>query len=96
VRIQPVGGGELRFTPAGKTAHDKNMAGLKDGSVEDTARTLCTRNGVARLLESLYPFQVIRTLGQVTIVYENEPRNPVGRHDEAACWVRGAFDPASL
>jgi hypothetical protein len=69
-RIELVGGGELPFTPVGKAAYDATMTGLKNGSVEDTARTLCTPDGVPRLLESPYPFQIIQTRGQVTIVYE--------------------------
>jgi hypothetical protein len=69
-KIQPIGGGELPFTPAGRTAYEKNMAGLRNGSVEDAARTLCTPDGVPRLLETPYPFQIIQTRGQVTIVYE--------------------------
>jgi hypothetical protein len=70
-RIELVdGGGELPFTAAGKAAYDANITGLKNGSVEDTARTLCTPDGVPRLLESPYPFQIIQTRGQVTIIYE--------------------------
>lgn len=69
-KIAIVGGGELPFTPVGKAAYEKNMAGLKNGSVEDTARTLCTPDGVPRLLESPYPFELIQTRGQVTFVYE--------------------------
>jgi hypothetical protein len=69
-KMQPVGGGDLPFTPTGKATHEKNMAGLTSGSVEDTARTLCTPDGVPRLLETPYPFQIIQTPGQVTIVYE--------------------------
>jgi hypothetical protein len=69
-KIQIVGGGELPFTPTGKAQYEKNVAGLKNGTVEDTARTLCTPDGVPRLLETPYPFQIIQTRGQVTIVYE--------------------------
>src|ERR1700680_3988325 len=69
-KIALVGGGELPFTPAGKAAYEKNMAGLKSGSVEDTARTLCTPDGLPRLLETPYPFEVIQTRGQVAIIYE--------------------------
>jgi hypothetical protein len=69
-KIELVGGGELPFTPAGKAAYEKNMAGLKNGSVEDTARTLCTPDGIPRLLETPYPFEVIQTHGQVTMIYE--------------------------
>jgi hypothetical protein len=69
-KIAFVGGGELPFTPAGKAAYEKNMAGLKNGSLEDTARTLCTPDGITRLLETPYPFELIQTRGQVTFVYE--------------------------
>jgi hypothetical protein len=69
-KIMLSGGGDLPFTAAGKAAYEKNMAGLKNGSVQDTARTLCTPDGVPRLLETPYPFQVIQTRGQVTIIYE--------------------------
>ena len=44
--------------------------GLKNGSVQDTARSLCTPDGVPRLLETPYPFEVIQTHGQVTMVCE--------------------------
>src|ERR1700688_3871176 len=45
-KIALIGGGELPFTPAGKAAYEKNRAGLKNGSVEDPARTLCTPDGI--------------------------------------------------
>lgn len=69
-KIALIGGGALPFTPAGKAAYEKNRAGLKNGSVEDPARTLCTPDGIPRLLETPYPFEVIQTRGQVTMVYE--------------------------
>ena len=39
-KIQIVGGGDLPLTAAGKAAYDKNIAGLKDGSISDDARKL--------------------------------------------------------
>ena len=69
-KLMPQGGGELPFTPAGRAAYERNMAGLKSGAVEDAARTLCTPDGVPRILASPFPFEVIQTPGQVTIVYE--------------------------
>ena len=38
-KVQLVGGGELPLTAKGKEAYEKNMAGLKDGSLSDDART---------------------------------------------------------
>ena len=69
-KIMPVGGGDLPFTPAGKDAYAKNMAGLKDGSIVDTARRFCTPDGVPRILASPYPFEMIQTPGQVTMIHE--------------------------
>ncbi|HEX5282321.1 MAG TPA: hypothetical protein VFW28_19745 [Micropepsaceae bacterium] len=66
----PEGGSELPFTPIGRAAYEKNMAGLKNGTVEDAARTLCTPDGVPRLLATPYPFEIIQTPGQVTMIYE--------------------------
>lgn len=69
--IQVVGGGELPLTEAGKAAHARNMAGLKDGSIEDRARKYCTPDGVPRSLATPYPFEIIESPpGQILIVYE--------------------------
>ena len=70
-KIQIVGGGELPLTAAGKAAYDKNIAGLKDGSIEDGARKLCLPDGVPRVLATPYPFEIIQAPpGQVPIIYE--------------------------
>jgi hypothetical protein len=69
--IQVVGGGELPFTEAGKAAYARNIAGLKDGSIEDRARKYCTPDGVPRSLATPYPFEIIESPpGQILIVYE--------------------------
>jgi hypothetical protein len=69
-RLIPQGGGELPFTAEGRETYQKNMAGLKSGAIEDTARTLCTPDGVPRLLATPYPFEIIQTPGQVSMIYE--------------------------
>jgi hypothetical protein len=70
-KVQLVGGGELPLTPAGKAAYDKNMAGLKDGSITDEARKFCVPDGPVRSLATPYPFEIIQAPpGQVTIVHE--------------------------
>jgi hypothetical protein len=68
--IRPQGGGPLPFTPTGSDAYRKNMAGLKDGTIEDAARKFCVPDGVPRILATPYPFQVFQSPGFVTIVYE--------------------------
>jgi hypothetical protein len=69
-QIRAVDGGPLPFTPAGLEAYRKNMAGLKDGTIEDTARTFCVPDGVPRILATPYPFQIVQSPGFATIVYE--------------------------
>src|SRR6516165_736351 len=73
-KIQLVGGGDLPLTAAGKAAYDKNMAGLKNGSITDDARKICLPDGLPRLLATPYPFEIIQSPpgppGQITIFYE--------------------------
>jgi hypothetical protein len=70
-KIQIVGGGELPLTPAGKAAYEKNMAGLKSGSIIDAARKYCVPDGLPRVLATPYPFDIIQAPpGQVTMVHE--------------------------
>jgi hypothetical protein len=69
--IQIVGGGELPLTAAGKGAYEKNIAGLKDGSITDSARKFCVPDGLPRVLATPYPFDVIQAPpGQITMVHE--------------------------
>jgi hypothetical protein len=70
-KIEIVGGGDLPLTAKGKAAYEKNMAGLKDGSIPDNARKLCVPDGLPRVLANPYPFEVIQgPPGQTTIIYE--------------------------
>jgi hypothetical protein len=70
-KIQLVGGGDLPLTAAGKAAYEKNIVGLKDGSITDSARKFCVPDGLPRVLATPYPFEVIQAPpGQVTIVHE--------------------------
>jgi hypothetical protein len=70
-KVEIVGGGDLPLTPKGKAAYDKNMAGLKDGSITDEARKFCTPDGPVRVLATPYPFEIFQAPpGQVTILYE--------------------------
>jgi hypothetical protein len=70
-KIQIVGGGELPLTAAGKSAYDKNVAGLKDGSIIDAARRYCVPDGLPRVLATPYPFEIVNgPPGQITIIHE--------------------------
>src|SRR6195256_3398892 len=64
------GGGELPLTAAGKAAYEKNIAGLKDGSLTDNARKFCVPDGLPRVLATPYPFEIIQAPpGQITMVH---------------------------
>ena len=63
-------GGEIPFNDKGKTQYAKNIAGLKDGSIADEARRICVPDGVPRILGNPYPFKIIQTPGQTTLIYE--------------------------
>src|SRR2546430_7963857 len=79
-KIQIVGGGELPLTAAGRAAYDKNIAGLKDGSITDAARKYCVPDGLPRVLATPYPFEIIQgPPGNVTIIYELNHPVPVIR-----------------
>jgi hypothetical protein len=70
-KVEIVGGGELPFTPAGKKVYEANMAGLKDGSIEDKARTVCVPDGIPRVWANPYPFEIVYgPPGNLTILYE--------------------------
>ena len=57
-KIQVGGGGDLPFTAAGQEAYEKNIAGLKNGSIIDAARRYCVPDGLPRVLATPYPFQI--------------------------------------
>src|SRR5207249_11579784 len=70
-KIQLVGGGDLPLTAAGRAAYEKNMAGLKDGSVVDSARKYCVPDGLPRVLATPYPFEIFQgPPGLMTFVYD--------------------------
>ena len=82
-KIQIVGGGELPLTAAGRAAYDKNIAGLKDGSITDAARKYCVPDGLPRVLATPYPFEIIQgPPGNVTIIYELNHQIRVIRMDK--------------
>jgi hypothetical protein len=70
-RVKPADGGNLPFTPQGLAAYQKNIAGLKDGSIKDDAVRVCVPHGVPRILRTPYPFQILQVPGNITILYED-------------------------
>jgi hypothetical protein len=71
-RIQPVGGGDPPYTAEAMATYQKNMAAAKTYALDDTARKVCTPDGVPRILGSPYPFEIVQSpdRGEVHILYE--------------------------
>lgn len=72
-RLLPADGSALPFTSEGRARYQKNVAGLKDGSIVDKAVYLCVGDGMPRAMTSAYPFQIMMTPGQVTFAHEINP-----------------------
>ncbi len=70
-KILVLGGGDPPLNDAGKTQYAKNQAGLKSGTIIDKARKVCIPDGVPRVLETPYPFEIFQVpKGQVTMIHE--------------------------
>ena len=70
-KILVLGGGDPPLNAAGKTQYAKNQAGLKDGTIVDKARKVCIPDGVPRVLETPYPFEIFQVpKGQITMIHE--------------------------
>src|ERR1700704_3181702 len=70
-RILVLGGGDPPLNAEGKAQYAKNQAGLKDGTIIDKPRKVCIPDGVPRVLETPYPFQIFQVpKGQVTMIHE--------------------------
>ena len=70
-RIQVAGGGAPPLNAAGQAQYQKNQAGLKNGSLVDKARSVCAPDGIPRVLETPYPFELFQVpVGQVTMIHE--------------------------
>jgi hypothetical protein len=70
-KILVLGGGDPPLNAAGKAQYAKNQAGLKDGTIIDKARKVCIPDGVPRVLETPYPFEIFQVpKGQVTMIHE--------------------------
>ena len=82
-RIRPIEGGELPFTEAGAELYRKNMEDLRAGRREDAARVWCVYDGIPRIWQAPYPFQIIQTPGQTTIVYETNQSFRIIEMDKA-------------
>ena len=91
-KILVAGGGDPPLNAAGKTQYQQNQAGLKDGSLIDKARKVCIPDGVPRVLETPYPFEIFQVpVGQITMIHELNHQlrvialgKPLGKYEDLA------------
>ena len=70
-KILVLGGGDPPLNAAGRAQYQQNRTGLRDGSLVDKARAVCVPDGVPRVLETPYPFELFQVpAGQVTMIHE--------------------------
>jgi hypothetical protein len=70
-KLLVVGGGDPPLSAAGRVQYAKNQAGLRDGTLVDKARKVCAPDGVPRVLETPYPFEIFQVPeGQITMIHE--------------------------
>jgi hypothetical protein len=78
-KLEIDGGGAIPYNAKGEAAYGKNIAGLKDGSIVDKARAVCVPDGIPRILANPYPFMIVQTPDQTTVIYElNGVLRPIG------------------
>ena len=69
--LKPLGAALPPFTPAGRRAYDKARAALKSGKAVDLVHKYCLPEGVPRLMSAAYPFAIVQSPSQVTMVHES-------------------------
>jgi hypothetical protein len=63
-------GAAIPFTPAGRAEYQATLAKLKSGELVDNARHTCLPQGVPRVMTTAYPFLIVQTAGQVSLLFE--------------------------
>jgi len=69
--LDPVDGGPIPFTAAGRATYQATVAGLRSGKLADQAGRLCVPEGVPRAMASLYPFQIVQSDHLIVMVLES-------------------------
>ena len=69
-QLQTIDGGDPPFTPEARAIYEQNMVGVADNTLNDPARHLCVPDGIPRVLQSPYPFEIVQTPGQIHFLYE--------------------------
>ena len=71
--IKTMDGGDPPYTPEAMAIYQERTARIEASAEiidEDQARALCTPDGVPRVLQNPYPFEIVQTQGQIHFLYE--------------------------
>ena len=71
--IKTVDGDDPPYTPEAMALYQERTARIQASAEiidEDQARALCTPDGLPRVLQNPYPFEIVQTQGQVHFLYE--------------------------
>jgi hypothetical protein len=68
--LRPADGGPIPFSAAGQAAYDGIRTGLRTGKIVDQTHRYCLPDGLPRLLNAPYPFEVALTPDQATFLHE--------------------------
>jgi len=86
-KLEILGGGDIPYNDKGKLQYTKNIAGLRNGSIKDDARRVCVPDGVPRILGNPYPFKIVQSPGQITLIYELNGVLRIVLMDKPQLWV---------
>lgn len=70
IRLRPMDGSPIPFTQAGQAAYQRNIDGLKNGTVQDFALTLCLPPGIARVMANPNALELVLAPGVVAVLTE--------------------------
>lgn len=68
--LLPLNGEDIPLTPGGRAIYDKNRSDLHSGKLVDRARHTCLPQGTPRVMTTQYPFEIVLTPGQVSMLFE--------------------------
>jgi hypothetical protein len=68
--LHPANGEEIPLSPQGRALYDKSRAEQLAGRSVDKARHTCLPQGTPRVMTTRYPFEIVLTPGQVSMLFE--------------------------
>jgi FtsP/CotA-like multicopper oxidase with cupredoxin domain len=90
IHLRPLDGKPIPMTPRGIRRYAVIKSGLARRAVVDRTRHDCLPAGVPRILATIYPFHIVQTPGQVSMLFEENRSSRIIRlntpHFDPATW----------